>query len=120
VLFFVQVWGLLCFGGAGFAFAFALGGGFGDVFAGPGEGGFHFVPLGIQGGGAEGEVAEAGGLTEGGEVVDLGEHGVADHFEADFMPGADLELVGEDGEGDCFVGAFVVVVIAADGNGGGG
>ena len=79
-----------------------------DGLAGAGEAGGGF------GGGEEGVAAP------GGEVIDLAEEGVANHFHADFVPGAGLEFDGEDGVGDGFVGAFVVVVVAAEGDGVGG
>ena len=124
--------------GFGLAFAFSFGCGGGDFFAGLWEGGFHFFPFGVEGGFVDGEVAEVDGLAgageagggfwggeegiaaPGGHVVDLAEEGVADHFHADFVPGAGLEFDGEDGVGDGFVGAFVVVVVAAEGDGVGG
>ncbi len=79
-----------------------------DGLAGAGEAGGGF------GGGEEGVAAPSG------EVIDLAEEGVANHFHADFVPGAGLEFDGEDGVGDGFVGAFVVVVVAAEGDGVGG
>jgi hypothetical protein len=121
--------------GLGFGLAFAFGCGGGDFFAGLGEFGFHVFPGGVEGGFVDGEVADVDGLATagetgghflgseegvaapGGEVVDLAEEGVADHFHADFVPGAGLKLDGEDGVGDGFVGAFMVVVVAADGDG---
>lgn len=122
--------------GFGLGFAFCCRGG--DFFAGLGEFGFHGFPSWVEGGLVDGEIAEVDGLTAagearsgflggeegitapGGHVVDLAEEGIADHFHADFVPGAGFEFGWEDGVGHGFVGAFVVVVVAADGDGVGG
>lgn len=127
--------------GSGLAFAFCFAcpgfgsGGWGDFFAGLGEGGFDGFPGGVEGSLAEGEVAEIDGLATDGEagggfggfeelaaapsgvVIDFAEHGVADHVEADFVPGARGEIGREACEDDGFIGAFVVIVVTLDGDG---
>ena len=109
--------------------------GLSHVFSRLWQGGFHGIPLRVLSSFANGQITKIHGLptdseagcklggfeqfaaAPGDEIINLAEHAVADHFQADFVPGAGRQLGGEPGKDDGLVRTFMVVVIARNGHG---